>query len=68
MSNSNTNIDGYRVQHRCHTQRRPYQIHVDVDVVLDTMQVADRPGDISILTHIFVSDNRTVLAQWYAVS
>ena len=26
------------------------------------MQVADRPGDISILTHIFVSDNRTVVA------
>ena len=25
------------------------------------MQVADRPGDISILTHIFVSDNRTVV-------
>jgi len=24
------------------------------------MRVADRPGDISILTHIFVSDNRTV--------
>ena len=24
-----------------------------------TMQVADRPGDISILTHIFVSDSRT---------
>jgi len=23
-----------------------------------TMQVADRPGDISILTHIFASDNR----------
>ena len=22
------------------------------------MQVADRPGDISILTHIFASDNR----------
>lgn len=25
------------------------------------MKVADRPGDISILTHIYVSDNRTVL-------
>ncbi len=27
-----------------------------------TMRVADRPGDISILTHIYVSDNRTVEA------
>ena len=25
------------------------------------MKVADRPGDISILTHIFSSDNRTVV-------
>lgn len=32
------------------------------------MKVADRPGDISILTHIFQSDNRTVAAGWWPVT
>ena len=34
--------------------------HNVVQSIVFTMKVPDRPGDISILTHIYVSDNRTV--------